>query len=139
MEPTKAAISWQQTEGRNRMNQLGKPPIANGIHDAVHVAIIAVTAHRQLKGGERISVRADHDGYQSDEISYATQAIATVDPEVVTVGRGCLFWALLPSSSTVNLRHDWSHSGLPVVEKKETASLWPSGEDDDDDRGGCCS
>lgn len=86
---------------------LGKSPNAEGIRDAVHVAVISVVAAHDLAPGERISL-AD------TTLGGPVEKIGIVDPfRVKPVQRGDLFWLCLMPRSITSLRHQWSHPAFP--------------------------
>ena len=86
---------------------LGKTPVADGIRDAVHVAVLSVTAARDLTVGQAVSL-SDTTLGGSDKV------IGIVDPfRSGPVRNGERFWLCLMPQSITSLRHHWSHPALP--------------------------
>lgn len=77
--------------------------------DALHIAVISVTAAHHLLPGTRFTL---------DSVGQAVPALAdglgVVDPFLSEpVMKGERFWAVLSPGSTTNLSHTWQHHAFP--------------------------
>lgn len=77
--------------------------------DALHVAVVAVTADEDLRAGDRIGMKRNgRAGKLPDEV------IGIVDPFLTeSVDKGERFWMFMLPGTTENLRHSWSCPQLP--------------------------
>jgi hypothetical protein len=77
--------------------------------DAIHVAIVPVTAGERLHPGQHIGVENGVAWFQKVD----TQAIGIVDPFFSgPVLKGERFWLFLYPGSITSLRHVWTHPAL---------------------------
>ena len=89
-------------------------PATDHVRDAVHVAILPVTADHELKPGQPVGLvsyysnvaTADHHHMYSDEIG-------VVDPFLKgNVQRGEKFYLCMYPNTVKSLRHNWSHDSF---------------------------
>lgn len=106
---------------------LGQFPNPYAQRDAVHVAIIPVTASSRLSPGQRIGVATDEAGvFHSDS---ATNPVGIVDPFLPrSVKPGERFYLCLFPGSVYGMRHHWLHPRFqaeaePNDDKKEMARV----------------
>lgn len=79
--------------------------------DAVHMAVIPVTAGERLHPGAPVSIT---DGDGKAVLSPSADAVGVVDPFLPEfVEQGQRFWLLLKPGSITGLRHDWYHPKFP--------------------------
>ncbi len=87
------------------------PDSPSVVRDALHVAVISLTAGRRLLPGARFKLDA-----VGCAIPALEDSVGIVDPFLPDVVlKGERFWALLPPGSTTNLSHTWDHHAFPVV------------------------
>ena len=80
--------------------KLGVPPHPGQGRDAVHVAVIAMVAGRELQPGERLKS-------------------GIVDPFLTApVKPGEWYWLCLTPGTTTSLRHVWAHPGFDDEDTK---------------------
>lgn len=79
-----------------------------GERDAVHVAVMPVTAAVLLGPGDHIGL--DSDGQATDKV----RALGIVDPYLtVNVQPGQRFFMFLYPNSITGLKHRWTHASIP--------------------------
>lgn len=98
---------------------LGTRPESNGIRDAVHVPVISVIAHANLRRSEYIGI-VEKDGQIVS--SFDNTPIGIVDPfsPTVIINKDDDFWLCLYPNTITSLRHVWEHpvlSSLSISEK----------------------
>ena len=77
--------------------------------DAIHMAVIPVTADERLHPGAPVSI-AEHRAV----LAPVADAVGVVDPFLPDfVEKGQRFWLLLKPGSITGLRHEWSHPEFP--------------------------
>lgn len=87
---------------------LGQFPNPYAQRDAVHVAIIPVTANSKLSPGDKIGVTEDSGVFYSD--SDPDEPIGIVDPFLQrSVNKGERFYLCLFPGSVYGMRHHWLH------------------------------
>jgi hypothetical protein len=93
--------------------------------DAVHVAVIPVTAGETLNPGQHVGILYD------DHVGESAEPIGIIDPFLQKpVRRGQKCWLIMYPGTVVGLRHEWDHPSLP---KSVTEQEWPV----DDGCSGC--
>lgn len=97
--------------------------------DAVHVAVMAVTADSDLQPGQRVCLSASGD-YAKRSLN-EKGVIGIVDPFLRdTVYKGDRFWLFLLPNTVTSLRHVWTHPKVPDEDQPESYAV-------DDDYTGC--
>ena len=100
------------------MDTLGGLPPQNNTRDAVHVAIVAVKAARDLMPGDHVSIDGSRQG----------KKIGIVDPfRDGIIKEGELFWLCLYPNTITGMRHHWTHplfDGQRTEDKREESRLW---------------
>ncbi|MFK8111080.1 MAG: hypothetical protein AB8B91_02705 [Rubripirellula sp.] len=89
--------------------------------DAVHVAVIPVTAAVNLDPGEPVGL-VDHDS--REWVGPSDENIGIVDPFLThQVKSGQRFWLFLYPNTVTSMRHAWSHPAFrplpPVAEAQD--------------------
>lgn len=106
---------------------LGKIITSEQQRDAIHVAVLPVTAGERLKPGDWISLGDEDLAYGDDA------GIGIVDPFLkVGVKKGQRFWLYLIPGSITSLRHVWTHPACPggpeapaiIGKDKEGSERW---------------
>ena len=86
--------------------------------DAVHIAVVPITAHARLSPGEAIGVTTD--GKHS---AFTDSNVGIVDPFLTKkVEAGQTFWLFLFQGSVNTLRHEWTHPAFPSETPKAEVS-----------------
>lgn len=76
------------------------------VRDAIHVAVVPVTAAQQLLPGQHVSLISP----ESMEVGYCQPTLGVVDPFLKgPVQKGERFWLFLYPGSITSLRHEWTH------------------------------
>jgi len=94
--------------------------------DAVHMAVIPVTAGERLHPGAPVSLSAARTAV----LSPIADAVGVVDPFLPDfVEKGQRVWLLLKPGTITGLRHDWSHPAFPsstdaTPEEREESEAW---------------
>jgi hypothetical protein len=84
--------------------------------DAIHVAVVPVTAGETLMPGDRVKF-----GFGDPDIAIRSlsKGIGIVDPFLsVAVKAGERFWLFLYPGTVTSIRHDWTH---PAFERRSEA------------------
>lgn len=88
--------------------ELGQPISGPAYRDAVHVAVIPVTAGQRLHAGERVSI-VDGAAFASER-----NAVGIVDPFLQQpLEMGQSFWLFLLPNTITGMRHQWAHPAFP--------------------------
>ena len=88
--------------------------------DAIHVAVVPVTAGAELKPGQRIALADDKAVPSTDRAT-----VGIVDPFLqINVPEGDRFWMFLLPNTVTGMRHAWSHPAFPP----ETSATDPEAE-----------
>jgi hypothetical protein len=100
------------------------PPDAGG-RDAVHVAVIAVTAGQSILPGSHIGFRSPGDAGEDREVFYNRgEPIGIADPFIEhLIPAGARFWLYLYPRTITGLAHRWSH---PAFDADSQATFFPS-------------
>lgn len=100
---------------------LGTKPENPGIRDAVHVPVISVIAHANLRRSESIGIVEINGQIVS---SFDNTHVGIVDPfsPTVIINRDDNFWLCLYPNTITSLRHVWEH---PVLSKLSTSEKSP--------------
>lgn len=87
--------------------QLGTAPPPDATRDAIHVAIVAVTATHDMRPGTAVGrVGAGSDGVSA----VVTPLVGVVDPfQKNLIRSGDRVWLLVKPGTVSKLRHEWSH------------------------------
>jgi hypothetical protein len=106
--------------------QVGITPLADAGRDAIHIAIIPVTAAETLKPGQVVTISMDDGPWAYGALSRRPEAnpIGVIDPfldKPVKAGERC--WLFLNPRTITSLRHVWSHPDFPEEEMKSPVSL----------------
>jgi hypothetical protein len=105
--------------------EVGITPLADAGRDAIHIAIIPVTAADTLKPGQAVTVSMDGGPWAFGILSReAWNPVGVIDPfltKSVKAGERC--WLFLNPRSITSLRHVWSHPKFPEEETKSPVSL----------------
>lgn len=92
-------------------------PADAGGRDAVHVAVVAVTAYARLEPGQRVGLMpnlAAENGEHFASGGPALTRIGIVDPFIEgVVKKGDRFWLYLYPRTITALSHRWSHPSFP--------------------------
>ena len=81
--------------------------------DAVHVAVVPVTADCTVFPGQHVGLQPGSD----DCVCWSDNPIGIVDPFLKhRVERGDWFWLFLYPGTITSLRHMWSHPAFPAVD-----------------------
>jgi len=99
-----------------KLGHLITEPGEQNQRDAVHIAVVPVTASFRIRPGERVSVT---HGAASDT-PYASpsdvNAVGIADPFLTApIEKGQTFWLFLFQGSVNTLRHEWTHDAFPSV------------------------
>lgn len=93
--------------------------------DAVHVAVVPVTAGERLIPGSRVRVE------NGRAFVAKSSAVGVADPFLsVAVMTGQRFWLYLQPGSITSLRHEWEHPSFPLEplrvqsEEREASEKW---------------
>lgn len=79
--------------------------------DAIHVAVVPVTAAQDLLPGQHVSLINP----ENLEVGYCQPTLGVVDPFLKQpVRKGERFWLFLYPGSITSLRHEWTHPKFPV-------------------------
>lgn len=98
--------------------------------DAVHVAVVQLTAGERLFPGIHIGL----DGADKHAVTMNTR-IGIVDPFLTKpIEIGQRFWCIMYPGSTLDLHHEWSH---PLLQAMPTSDGQIEGEESDDSCKGC--
>jgi hypothetical protein len=104
--------------------------------DAVHMAIVPVTAMERLYPGTHVGivqtgeVPKDSDGIVADALDHGLKGIGIVDPFLRNpVQKGERFWLFLYPGSIISLRHDWEHPSFHPREFSEKATRQVTGRE----------
>lgn len=85
--------------------------------DAIHLAVVQVTAGHVLQPGAYICFRGGSGTDRSEVVACARgQALGIIDPFIpgaITSGQQC--WMVLMPGSVRSLRHAWEHPDIPTV------------------------
>lgn len=96
--------------------QLGSLAPLPSYRDAVHVAVISMTAGCVLLPSERVSVKVGVDLIMRAYSTNVANSIGIVDPFLTAIVKeGELFWLVLLPNTITSLAHDWSHPAFPDV------------------------
>lgn len=102
--------------------QLGSLISGEQHRDAIHIAVIPVTASKYLQPGKRVSI--DRNGVAMPDDS----GIGIVDPFLqYGPDKGEQFWLVLMPNTVTGMRHHWSHPAFDVVPDaptKEESEAW---------------
>lgn len=84
--------------------------------DAIHIAVVPITAGQMLRPGDRVGFRlGDHE----TAFLIGSNAVGIVDPFLkCVVEEGQRFWLFLYPGSVTSIRHDWTH---PAFERRSEA------------------
>jgi len=86
----------------------------NRLRDAVHIAVIPVTATESLKPGEHIGLVHD----DNEHVGRSGANIGIVDPFLVEeVEPGQRFYLFLYPNTVTGMRHAWSHPAFRALPK----------------------
>lgn len=90
---------------------LGKLVVGNPERDAIHIAVVAVTAAGSLKAGMRVGFLEDgRVGRLPMEV------IGIVDPFLTeSVDEDDKFWLFLLPNTITSLKHNWTHPAFPTA------------------------
>lgn len=84
--------------------------------DAIHIAVVPVTASDEHSPGQHVGVTPD--GLYSTE----TDPVGIVDPFIKhKINKGDIFWLCLYQGQVTTLRHEWTHPAFPVIHETEPA------------------
>lgn len=94
--------------------QLGKLiETADRRRDAVHVAVVPVTAETELTPGQAVGLTRSND---FEFAGVSENPIGIVDPFLTSpVQAGQRFWLLLYPGTITSLRHVWTHPAFSAV------------------------
>lgn len=95
---------------------IGHTPIGYE-RDAIHVAVVAVVAHKTLAPGVHVGA----DKYDKDYLeSKDEKPIGIVDPfRKDNIKAGDMFWLMLYPGTVQSLRHHWVHPALGEVDVED--------------------
>lgn len=93
---------------------LGKVIEGTGVwaasRDAIHVAVVPVTANEDLEPGQHVGRVTTTQGC----VEVNGHPVGVVDPFLkATVKAGQMFWLLLYPNTVTGMRHQWSHPEFP--------------------------
>jgi hypothetical protein len=96
--------------------KLGTTPSGGEGRDAVHIAIVAAQAGKELCVGDTVKLRSDGRAvYCAKE-----KAIGVVDPFLAkNLSAGDWFWLCLNPGSITSLNHVWEHPAFPLTKVTE--------------------
>jgi hypothetical protein len=101
------------------LRALGKPAPDTAVRDAVHIAVIPITAAEELKPGAHVGVLLD--GTASTD---AVKPIGLVDPFLKTkIKQGARFFLFLYPGSITSLHHHWTHPSFPEESEAQLAKM----------------
>ena len=111
-------------QNQNQETILGRMPTKTDKRDAIHVAVIPVTAAKEVNPGDRIyssfsRLDGDFIGYPA----YSRESgIAIVDPFLPPepLKKGSRFWALVLPNTITGMTHHWNHPNFPDYTSYET-------------------
>ncbi len=89
---------------------IGKLITTEQFRDAIHVAVMPVVAARELKPGEKVSLR-------NGVVDCLGTHVGIIDPfltQYVRKGQKC--WLFMFPGSITSLRHEWTHPALENIE-----------------------
>lgn len=88
---------------------LGHEPEDGAQRDAIHVAVIPMTAHTRLASGDFVSIRPS-DGECQRCLKTNRSCVGVVDPfRRIPVEAGERFWLFLLPNTIRGMRHHWEH------------------------------
>lgn len=124
----RAGPSVTQRGGGETVSELGVGKIiprtaetANQSRDAIHVAIVALTAGQLLLPSQHVAIVDDV------AVAKTTGTIGIVDPYLrCPVEKGQDFWLFLYPNTVTSLRHEWTHPAfdLPKISDATDSRLW---------------
>lgn len=95
--------------------------------DAVHIAIVLVTAGEDLKPGQRVKFSDDKTTVIAAE-RYGDGVLGVVDPFIDGEAyKGSRFYLCLFPGSITSLRHNWEHPLFDSTTNKDAARAWIDG------------
>lgn len=104
--------------------KLGTIPKGDEGRDAVHVAIVPVTAAEALLSGSPVKINSENRA----EACKAKDAIGVADPFRAqnngAIAKGSWFWLCLYPKTITGLRHVWEHPWFDVVQKQKESEKW---------------
>lgn len=81
--------------------------------DAIHIAVVPVTAAQTLLPGQHVSLVNP----ENLEVGYCQHTLGVVDPFLKQpVEKGQRFWLFLYPGSITSLRHEWTHPKFPATQ-----------------------
>lgn len=83
--------------------------------DAIHIAVVPVTAGQYLKPGDHIFLGVGGLAYSQDnKTRNGAPLVGIVDPFLRgQIDQGATFWMMLYPGTITGLRHDWYHPSFP--------------------------
>jgi hypothetical protein len=97
---------------------LGKLVEGSPERDAVHIAVVAVTAAQKLSPGQRIGL---NDAGKAEP--GGVLALGIVDPFLIrAVQPGQTFFLFLMPNTITSLKHNWTHPAFPVAAESSDIS-----------------
>ncbi len=96
---------------------VGQTPTENAARDAIHVAVIPVTASHLLIRGDRVNIDAKGEAYKTLRLQ---DGIGVVDPfKAEATHAGEKFWLFLNPGTITSLRHVWTHPAFTAKPLEE--------------------
>lgn len=123
-------MAHANTPDSPQLGQLITTVVNKPERDAIHIAVVPVTARNAMKPGEWINLSSQDD---IEHVSHSAQdtAIGIVDPFLkAPVRAGQSFWMFLIPNTITGVRHHWQHPSFTdkiVKDKKDIAHAWIRG------------
>lgn len=96
-----------------RLGELITEPGEQNQRDAVHIAVVPVTARNNLSPGQHVGVTPDGKTAGTPGGLFS-DAVGIVDPFLdARVMSGDAFWLFLYQGQVTTLRHEWTHPAFP--------------------------
>jgi hypothetical protein len=104
--------------------KLGALIDTNEKRDAIHIAVLPVTAHERLKPGMHVRF-AVPGNTEVVRMCHSDSAIGIIDPfltVVVEPGQRC--WLFMMPNTITSLRHEWEHPHVDGTDVMGIAEFW---------------
>lgn len=99
-----------RTPHTDALETLGMIHFKEEKRDAIHLAVLPVTAAEELRPGQPIHINSEKWAYPET----MNKALCIVDPFLThPVKHGEKFWAVVKPRRITSLRHVWTHPELP--------------------------
>jgi hypothetical protein len=111
----------------NKKNTLGTTPVAPGVKDAIHVAILSGYAAAPLSAGDEVYInpqgnfnRVSKQPYRERNAGHKATPIGVCDPFRGPYPTGSLVWVLVSPNKVKEVRHEWDLEGVDASASQPT-------------------